>query len=286
MNTRLDVPASFLMRNAKFSLLTCALFALATTASAQRGAGHVAIFSHPMRSASAHVMTRGSMAAHPIVIHLPAAPRIVRASNSANATPSAFSPANPQLNNSVPAFSNFLFNEGAFNNLGPFVNNVPGLGFDYSHLAALNQNFGEKAFTDPATQEELALSEGFQANQGGVFWGIPFYGGGYEEPVEYQQTPQVIYAEPAQEPAPESQAAESPAQPEAQPEAAPLPDIGEFILVLQDGTQIKTVAFTRQADRIVYITKDGVRKSFPASDLDSSATEQVNQQRGTPLQLP
>lgn len=285
MNIRLDVPASSLMRSIKFGFLVSALFALSSVASAQRGAGHGVSLARPMHSAPARRMTRGPLAARPVVIHVPAALQTARAAHLANATPSVFSPVNPQFNN-VPAYSNFLFNEGAFNNLGPFINNVPGLGFDYSHLAALNQNFAEKAFTDPATEEELALAARFPINEGGVFWGVPFYGMGYEEPAEYQQPPQVIYDQaPAAASAAEEEP-EPPAEPEEQPEVAPLPDLGEFILALRDGTQIKTVAFTRQADRIVYITKDGLRKSFPASDLDSAATEQLNQQQGTPLQLP
>jgi hypothetical protein len=39
-------------------------------------------------------------------------------------------------------------------------------------------------------------------------------------------------------------------------------------------------------DRIVYITRDGNRKSVLLSELDEDATVRLNQERGTPLQMP
>jgi hypothetical protein len=62
--------------------------------------------------------------------------------------------------------------------------------------------------------------------------------------------------------------------------------VGQFTLVLQSGKQIDAVAFTRTSDRIVYITADGNRRTIAASDLNSEATVRVNQERGTPLELP
>jgi len=62
-------------------------------------------------------------------------------------------------------------------------------------------------------------------------------------------------------------------------------DVGQFILVLQNGTQLEAVAFTRMKDLIVYITADGSRRTIAAADLNSDATVQINQERGTPLQL-
>ena len=75
------------------------------------------------------------------------------------------------------------------------------------------------------------------------------------------------------------------AQP-ATEEQTPLPDVGQFTLVLQNGARVEAVAFTRMKDRIVYITADGSRRTLAAADLDSAATVRVNEERGTPLQLP
>jgi hypothetical protein len=67
---------------------------------------------------------------------------------------------------------------------------------------------------------------------------------------------------------------------------APLPDEGEFTLVLNDGRWIQAVAFTHSNDRIVYITTAGSRYTIAANELDSDSTLRVNQERGTPLQSP
>jgi hypothetical protein len=71
-----------------------------------------------------------------------------------------------------------------------------------------------------------------------------------------------------------------------QAEAPALPDVGQFTLVLQGGRQIQAIAFTRTNDRIIYITSDGNRRTLALSDLDTDATLRINEERGTPLQLP
>jgi hypothetical protein len=73
----------------------------------------------------------------------------------------------------------------------------------------------------------------------------------------------------------------------AEPEVEdPVPDEGEFTLVLTDGRWIQAVAFTHADDSIVYITAAGSRYTLPANELDSDSTLRVNQERGTPLQSP
>jgi hypothetical protein len=81
----------------------------------------------------------------------------------------------------------------------------------------------------------------------------------------------------------DSDAAQNAAEQEAQ---APLPDEGEFTLVMTDGTWIQAVAFTHSNDKIVYITAAGSRYTIAASELDADSTLRVNQERGTPLQSP
>ncbi len=71
-----------------------------------------------------------------------------------------------------------------------------------------------------------------------------------------------------------------------QQEAAPLPDVGSFTLVMRDGTQVDALAFTRAQDKIIYITPDGGRRTVAVSDIDTDSTERVNEERGTPLQMP
>jgi hypothetical protein len=76
------------------------------------------------------------------------------------------------------------------------------------------------------------------------------------------------------------------AAPVPEPQAAPLPDVGSFTLVMRDGTQVDAVAFTRAQDKLIYITPDGGRRTVAVRDIDGNSTERVNQERGTPLQLP
>ena len=83
-----------------------------------------------------------------------------------------------------------------------------------------------------------------------------------------QQAPPAPAAEPATEPQP------------------PLPDEGEFTLVLKDGKQIQASAFTQtKGGTIIYIAPNGTRHTMAESDLDSAATQSINEEHGTPLQL-
>jgi hypothetical protein len=181
--------------------------------------------------------------------------------------------------------------DGSFLSVQDLLNPVPGPGFDYAHLAAINRDLDIKAVIDPATQWRLFVAErllresprfagsGFLLFDGGGAYAVPVE---TAQPEQAPQQPQIIVvqaapsapqtaAQPAREPAPEI--------------SAPLPDVGQFILVLQSGKQIQAVAFTRAGDRIIYITTDGSRRTLATDDLDSNETNRINQERGTPLQL-
>ena len=173
------------------------------------------------------------------------------------------------------------------------LNPVPGLGFDYAHLAAINRDLGIKAVIDPATQWRLAVAERLLRDTRGSTPNAGFFwldgGGEYivptePAPAEQPQQPPIIILQQA--PAPQPSNAQSVPTTAAPEVASPLPDIGQFTLVLQDGTRIQAVAFTCLDDRIVYITADGSRRTIAASDLDSRTTKRINEERGTPLRLP
>jgi len=164
----------------------------------------------------------------------------------------------------------------------PGIAFAPGLG---------NQDFGIKALIDPATEWRIALAERFR-RRGAGFAGSGYYlldgGGAYEVPVQSDESeqpapqPQIIVVQAAP---PAQQAAEQAFEP-APESQSPLPDVGQFTLVLRNGTQIQAVAFTRANDRIIYITSDGSRRTIAVADLNSDETLRINQERGTPLQLP
>jgi hypothetical protein len=169
---------------------------------------------------------------------------------------------------------------------------VPPPGFDYQYLSAIDSDLAVKAFIDPVTQLRLAAARRFLRGRG--FGGGGYYlldGGGYyysddsdqaQEPAQQpvpQQQPQVIVLE--QGPVGTQPAAEA----APQTPAPPLPDVGQFVLVLRNGTRIEAVAFTQSNGNIVYITADGNRRTIAMADLDSGTTVRVNEERGTPLQL-
>ncbi len=172
---------------------------------------------------------------------------------------------------------------------------VPGLGFDYADLAAMDQDLDIKAAIDPATQWRLAIAERLLRDNRG-FGGFVGTGGYILDGGGVYTVPEEPASEPAAAPAPQPQiiVVQAPAAtnqqggataPSAESEAPPLPDVGQFTLVLRDGTKIQAVAFTRKSDLIVYITTDGSRRTLAVADLDSAATQRVNQERGTPLNL-
>jgi hypothetical protein len=187
---------------------------------------------------------------------------------------------------------------------------VPPFGFNYEFLSAIDRNLAAQALIDPATQARLAIAERLSAISSG--FGVPGFflldgGGAYvsapppmpdqgpadaeggpEGPAgpmsaqQQQQQPQVIVV---QMPATQAQQQGNLAA-EKEENETPLPDVGEFTLVLRNGAKVKAVAFTLVNDRVVYITRDGGRRSFPASQLDPDATEEINEESGTPVQLP
>lgn len=265
----------------KLGLCLAAFVPFAVTASAQKRAA----LRPGVRRAPAMGATRslgGRTAPRPVIIRVPLAspPRRANLGSSASFSASGTSFfANPA--------AGFIPSGATSFDIGQLLNNVPGLGFNYEFLNAMNQNLGERAFIDPVTQQDLALAERLSRASSGFSGFVPLWGGGYygEAGAAAPEAPAVII-----EPEPQAQASppESPSESSGAPaeEPAPLPDVGPFILVLHSGEKITAVAFTRQSDQIVYITKDGLRQSFPASDLDAAATRQMNQQRGTPLELP
>jgi len=182
---------------------------------------------------------------------------------------------------------------GSGGTLGQLVNPVPGLGFDYSYLNAINSDLGIKAFIDPQTQWEIASAEQAARATGGYGAGGYYLldgGGGYIVPAPETATGQV--QESSQPPQPtvivlQEQAKQPVAQEPAVPPqpATPLPNVSNFTLVLQNGTKIEAIAFTRVGDNIVYIAADGSRHTIPASRLNATATEQLNAASGTQVRL-
>jgi hypothetical protein len=82
-----------------------------------------------------------------------------------------------------------------------------------------------------------------------------------------------------------SAAPRAPEQQEAE-QQEPLPDVGTLTLVLRDGSRLDVIAFTMTQGQVIYITPEGRRLSISAEIFDADAPQRVNQERGTPMQLP
>jgi hypothetical protein len=169
-----------------------------------------------------------------------------------------------------------------------------GSGFDCENLGCSSgSNLGVEALINPSTAANLALAARFHriGNLTGAYL-LTGYGGGYpvaydepeadnqdQGPAPAQQQPQIIVI---QQPAPAARPAEAESAPAAE---APLPDVGDFTLLLKNGGEISAVAFTRRNDQLVYITREGNRRTVRVADIDVAATTKLNEDRGTPLKL-
>ena len=173
------------------------------------------------------------------------------------------------------------------------ANGVPGLGFDYPHLAAVsgslhnNRSFGSRRGGHRQQDSFVPI----------LFGGYPFYGdfyGDYGDSTDYSQPrpqqpqPQVIVIQqpvPAA-PAPQDLAAGDPAaSPPVPSVAAPVRDVGEFVLVRRDGRILFASIFSVAGPQLVYVTPEGIRHTLPLADLDADATREMNEARGSTIQL-
>jgi hypothetical protein len=203
----------------------------------------------------------------------------------------------PPANNNFDFANGFNFDNGFYGGSGETIQQlldpVPPPGFDYAYLAGIDKDLALKALIDPQTEERLAVAEQVVRATGG-FGGGGYYlldgGGGYIMPAEtaaetgadgqpdQSGRPEVIVLQqPAQKPAEESAEPPQPAQ--------PVPDVGNFTIVLKDGEKIQAMAFTQLGSQIIYITPDGDRHTVAASDVNDTATQQLNQDSGKELRF-
>ena len=161
-------------------------------------------------------------------------------------------------------------------------NNVPGLGFDYPHLAAVGAKNGQ-------------FGRNFRFRQT-----VPFGFGGFliSTPEIYVDNPQAV-AE-AQETAAEQGDADTQAQFEAAqmqayragqqsmtPQVAPPPpppepaaDPASYVFVMRSGGVVFAVAYSWDNGTLRYVTPEGQRKSIAADSIDLEATTQLNESQG------
>jgi hypothetical protein len=175
-------------------------------------------------------------------------------------------------------------NNSPFGFNGTDFQDVPGLGFDYPHLAAIsgNRRLHSRGFG-------FGNSFGFG---GGFLWGPSVVV--EEVPVAAESQPTIIEEEvaddPADAPRPARRARTSRVVSEPQPESsvarAPEPDPEQFVFVRRDGGLVFAVAYSWDNGTLRYVTPEGLRRTMGRDALDLSATQQFNEQRGLNFRLP
>jgi hypothetical protein len=158
---------------------------------------------------------------------------------------------------------------------------VPGLGFDYAHVAAIHPN----GFHDRFRNRQFA----------GAF--IPFfYGGGYSMPLAYDDYPDEAPAAEAQQPDAGQQEAtrtvyrDRPTGPSHDnvpaTQTASEREAEQYVFVRRDGTVFFASAYAWENGTLRYITSEGLRHTVTADKLDLNATQQFNEQRGLTFRSP
>ena len=156
---------------------------------------------------------------------------------------------------------------------------VPGLGFDYAHVAAIHPH-------------------GFN-NRNRAFVGtyIPFfYGGGYYMPLDYEDYPdeapaaETQQADPGQQEAAQTVYSDRPTRPSHDnvpaTQTASEREAEQYVFVRRDGTVFFASAYAWENGTLRYITNEGLRHTVTADKLDLDATQQFNEQRGLTFRTP
>ena len=156
---------------------------------------------------------------------------------------------------------------------------VPGLGFDYSHVAAVHPHG----------------NNGRVRNGNFAFAYFPFYGGGYYMPVSDDYVDDAPPADAQQPDTGEQQAAQAadtdrPVRPSRDyvpaPQTAAQVEAEQYVFVRRDGTVFFAAAYAWENGTLRYITREGLRRTLTADKLDLDATQRFNEQRGLTFRLP
>jgi hypothetical protein len=151
------------------------------------------------------------------------------------------------------------------------LNGVRGLGFGYTRPAAIRM-----------TRDRFGRLHRVRVFFGAGYPGYYPYDYGYDE-VPYDDTTQQSVL---QQPTYVEQPAPAPSEDAVSAPEAPVPDVGQFVLVRKDGQVVLAAAFTISGDRLTYITPDGARHSFLVAELNKENTRQMNDSNGTTVTLP
>lgn len=160
---------------------------------------------------------------------------------------------------------------------------VPGLGFDFPHLAAVSGHghrgprfgafpFGFNGFllgSPPLIVEEMPSTEAQAAPDEGKM-----------DQIESETDRTLAGRRPVSPRAYDPQNSGS-RTPEAHAE-----DPAEYVFVRRDGGLVFAVAYSWENGTLRYVTHDGMRRTIAREAIDLTATQQFNEQRGLSFRLP
>jgi hypothetical protein len=150
---------------------------------------------------------------------------------------------------------------------------VPGLGFDFPHMAAVSG---------------LRRRERFEGNSfgfSGFLLSPPAVIVEEGQPVENQPVVEEIAAANAAE-GEDVRGSERRNFSGTLSAPAPQQDAAEYVFVRRDGGLVFAVAYSWDHGTLRYITREGLRGSVKQGALDMDATQQFNEQRGVDFRLP
>jgi len=182
----------------------------------------------------------------------------------------------------------------------PDFTGVPGLGFDFVHLAAVHpQQFGRHGFRNRNTGFFPFFDSGFLLPYG--------YGYGYSDtsaddsyasnavsaPQYSADAANDAQNAPSDDRRTSSDDRRSSSRYGLQGATAPYDVVvtpqkqsEQYVFVRRDGTVFFAVAYSWQAGNLFYVTQDGLRRSVTSDVLDLDATQQFNEQRGLTFRAP
>ena len=163
------------------------------------------------------------------------------------------------------------------------LEDAPGLGFDFPHLAAVSGNrrhhgnpfgafpFGFSGFLlgSPSVIVEEGPSGGQTAEAG-------------EESPENE--PEISQRQPGRRSL--SPRGYDPQNSGSEAAAPPVADLAEYVFVRRDGGLVFAVAYSWDNGTLRYVTREGMRRTLTRDAIDLSATQQFNEQRGLIFRSP
>ncbi len=258
----------------RFLMAIASLAALPAIASAQRGGMGAAMARPAMAAPAPHVAMRAALSSGAHVSSGSHAysgyPRFVRTRSGA-----ILARTSPRTNSPIRTNGS-----GGSGRVLRSQDIVPGLGFDYAHVAAVHPNG----------------NRGRDRNRGfGAAYFPFFYGGGYYLPL----FPDDVEEAPAAEAQQVDNGQPEPVQTAARPgdyepranRAVPSEDVAQaepepYVFVRRDGTVFFATAYAWENGTLRYITSEGLRRSLTVDKLDLDATQQFNEQRGLIFRSP